>query len=87
MQYFEDLPAISCSGVNNSLIELEVDGQVEEVPEDRRQEEIIFVGKMGGIIYLIFGQVVEYVYIKLEESQSGKDFTRLKIEGTCVTVY
>lgn len=88
MQYVKELPEISYQGIDeHSLIELEVSGYVEPVPDDRKTEEIIFVGKMGGTTYLIFGCMVEYEYIKPEESQSGNDFTRLKIEGTIVTVF
>lgn len=88
MQYFNDLPAIMSSGiVTHNLIELEVNGQVEKLTDDRSQEDIVFFGRMGVTIYLIVGVVVEYKYIKLEESQSGNDFTRLRIEGTCVTVF
>ena len=88
MQYLKDLPEITYSGVDkDNLNEFEVNGQVEKLPDDRSQEVILFVGRMGGTIYLIFGQVVEYKYIKPEDSLSGNDFTRLKIEGTCVTVF
>ena len=88
MQYFKDLPEITFSGVDkNNLIELEVNGQVEKLPDDRKQEDIVFIGRMGGTIYLIFGGVAEHEYIKPEESLSGNDFTRLKIEGTCVTIF
>lgn len=88
MQYFKELPEISYQGIDkNSVIELEVSGQVEKLPDDRSQEDIVFVGRMGGTIYLIFGCMVEHEYIKPEDSQSGNDFTRLKIEGTCVTIF
>ena len=88
MQYFNELPEISSSGTDkNGLIELEVVGQVEQLPEGRSREEIIFVGGMGKTIYLIAGMVEEYEYIKPDESLSGNDFTRLKIKGTCVTVF
>lgn len=88
MQYFKELPEITYSGIDkNSIIELEVSGQVEKLPEDRRQEDIVFLGRMGGTIYLVYGGEVEYEYIKPEDSQSGNGFTRLKIEGTCITVF
>jgi len=88
MQYFKELPEITSSSVDeNNVIELEVNGQVEKLPDDRKQEDVVFIGRMGGTIYLIFGLVVEYEYIKPEESLSGNDFTRLKIDGTCVTVF
>ena len=88
MQYFKDLPEITYSGVDkNNLTELEVNGLVEKLPEDRKEEDIVFTGRMGGTIYLIFGQVAEYEYIEPEKSHSGNDFTRLKIEGTCLTIF
>jgi len=88
MQYFSELPEISYSGIgDNGVVELEVDGQVEEVPEEHSEEDAFFLGRMGGTIVLVFGLVAEREYIKAEESASGKDFTRMKIEGTCVTVF
>ena len=88
MQYFSELPEISYSGIaKDNLVELEIDGEVEEVPEEHSKEDAFFLGRMGGTIYLVFGLVAEREYIKPEDSQSGKGFTRLKIEGTCVTVF
>lgn len=86
IQYFSDLLEITSSGVDNNLVELEVDGHVGRLPDDSTRN-IVMLGKMGGTIYLVFGNVVEYEYIKPEDSVSGKDFTRMKIEGTCVTVF
>ncbi len=87
MQYFKDLPEITSSGTDkDSLIEIEVEGEVERLPDDGKQE-IVFVGKMGGTLYLILGTIVEYKYIKPEDSLSGKGFTCLKIEGDCVTYF
>ena len=88
MQYFKELPEVTYSGIGDDcIVELEVGGQVEKVPDDRKQEEIAFLGRMGKTIYLVTGCMVEYEYIKPKESQSGKGFTRLKIEGTCMTVF
>ena len=88
MQYFKELPEVTSSGIGyNSIIELEVEGQVEKLPDDRKQEKIVFLGRMGKTIYLVTGCMVEYEYIKPEESQSGKGFTRLRIGGTCLTVF
>ena len=88
MQYWKDLPEISYQGIDkNSIIELEVNGHIESIPDDRKNEEIVFCGRMSRTVYLIFGQIVEYEYIKPEESQSGNDFTRLKVEGTCVQLF
>lgn len=88
MQYFKELPGVTYQGIDeHSVIELEVSGYVEPIPDDRKAEDIVFVGRMGRTIYLIFGCMVEHEYIKPEDSQSGHDFTRLKIEGTIVTVF
>jgi len=57
------------------------------VEPEVKYEDIVFIGRMGRTIYLIVGTVVEYEYIKPEESATGHDFTRLKIEGTIVTVF
>lgn len=88
MQYFSELPVITYSGIcDKNLVELEVEGKVEEVPPEHDKEDAFFIGKMGGTIYLVFGLVAENEYIKPEDSASGKGFTRIKIEGTCVTVF
>ena len=87
MQYWMELPEITYQGIDKSIVELEVNGYVEPIPEDRKNEDIVFLGRMGGTTYLVFGQIVEYEYIEPEKSQSGNDFTRLKVEGTCVTVF
>ena len=88
MQYWKDLPEISYQGIDkDSIVELEVSGHVEPIPDDRKNEDVVFLGRMGGTIYLIYGQIAEYEYIEPEKSQSGNDFTRLKVEGTCVTVF
>lgn len=90
MQYFKELPEVTYQGMDkDSNIELEVNGHVEpiHVEPEVKDEDIVFTGRMGGTIYLIIGKVVEYEYIEPEESASGHDFTRLKIEGTIVTVF
>ena len=88
MQYWKDLPEITYEGTDKeSIVELEVRGYVEPVPDDHKNEDVVILGRMGGTIYLVFGQMVEYEYIKPEESQSGEDFSRIKIEGTCVSVF
>jgi len=88
MQYFKELPEILCSSIDKgSIIEIEVNGYVETVPDDRKNEKIIFVGRMGGTIYLFYGCVAEYGHIKAEDSVSGDGFTRLKVEGACVTAF
>jgi len=88
MLYFKELPQVTYQSIDeDSVIELEVNGHVEPVPDDRKVEGIVFVGRMGETIYLIYGCMLEHEYIKPEDSQSGNDFTRLKIEGTLVTVF
>lgn len=88
MEFWKDLPTIIYQGnLEDSIIELEVDGEVQKLPEERTgKEDIVFVGRMGGTTYLIFGILAQYEYIKPGESQSGVGFTRLKIEGTIVSV-
>jgi dihydroxyacetone kinase len=87
MQYFSELPEITSSSIDKeSHIELEVSGEVERLP-DVGDDEIVFIGKMGATVYLILGSIVEYEYIKPEESASGNGFTRLKMEGSCVTLF
>lgn len=87
MQYFEELPQIMYQGAGeHNEIELEVKGFVESVPPDRREEDIVFVGRMGSTIYLIIGRMTSYDYAKPEDTQSGHGFTRLTIKGTMITL-
>lgn len=87
MQYMKDLPEIFSQGIDEEdRIELEISGRVEPIPDNWKEEEIVFVGNMGGTICLICGSISKYDYIKPEDSLSGNDFTRLTIEGTIVTV-
>jgi hypothetical protein len=87
MQYYDELPNVSYQGAGDSNeVELEVEGKVEK-PARKDDKEIIFIGRMAGTIYLVVGQLVEYEYIPPKKAQNDKDFTRLKFEGTCVTVF
>ena len=84
------MPEILYSGTDKeSLISLEVRGEIEKLPDggSHDEDEFVFVGKMGQTLYLILGRLVAYEYIKPKRSISGEGFTRLKIEGSCVTYF
>lgn len=87
MLYLKELPEITSSTVDKrGLIELEVRGQVEQLPPDRSDEDIVFVGNLAGAIYLVIGHIAEYEYIEPDKAFEERDFTRLKIAGICATV-
>ena len=84
MEYLSELPEISSSSVGKGIIELEVEGEVARLPDDVH-EEVVFIGSMEGTIHVVAGKVVSYEFIKAEEAASGNSFTRLEIEGECIT--
>ncbi len=87
MQYYKDLPEILSSGPDSDgFIELEVKGKVERLLDDDK-EPIVFVGAMGETAYLVHGKINEYEYIPEEMSAGDYDFTRMTIEGSCITWY
>ncbi len=85
MQYLKELLEITSVGIKgNGNVELEVEGEVQDLPN--RGEAIVFNGGMEGSIYMVVGKLVEHEIIDAEESYRGKPFTRMQIKGVCVAV-
>lgn len=80
MQYLSELPQIGSIGVDGDIIELELEQEVEQLPDHGVNDPIVLTADFSGQIVVTAGQVIEYK--KFEGTDAG---CRIKIKGSSVT--
>lgn len=79
MQYLRELPEISSLGVDGDSIELELEQEIEKLPE-LRGESVVLTARYAAQIVIVVGQLIEH-----ENIEGGPEvFCRIKIKGSCV---
>jgi len=80
MQYLSELPEISSTSVDGDIIELELEQEVDSLPDLGDEDPVVLVARDSTGVTVVVGKVVEH------ENIGGPDiWSRIKIKGQSVT--
>jgi len=60
MQYLSELPEVSSIGRDGDLVELELEQEIEELPNLGDSDPIVLVARYGGDLIVVAGEVVSH---------------------------
>ena len=86
MQYLSELPEVGSIGVDGDLIDLELEGRVEELTEPCPDDPVVLIARHGGQIVVVVGQVIKHENFEGKSSvaQANQAWCRIKIKGSSV---
>lgn len=83
MQHLSELPAISSIGIEDDIIELELEAELEKLPDRGDEDPVVLVARYAGQITVTVGEVLEQETIDV--NMGMETWTRIKIKGSSVT--
>lgn len=93
MQYLSELPEIGSIEVDGNFIELQLEQEIEKLPEQYHisaispqgdHDPVVLTARHAGQIVVVVGQAIEHENIS-EAHIGGNDWCRMKIKGSSVT--
>lgn len=79
MKYLSELPRISSLCINDDMIEIELENEIEILPDLGDDDRAVLCASWSGQLFVAIGKVKE-----CENIGGPEVFTRLTIQGRCV---